>query len=116
MNKLLRKIILSLILFGCFHMSGQTTSIMTFNIRYDNPKDNENSWNKRKNEVINLIEYYHPDFLGIQEGLHNQIDYIQKNTSNYDYIGIGRDDGNKKGEYSAIYYDQNIFQFKESNF
>ena len=110
MNKLLRKIILSLILFGCFHMSGQTTSIMTFNIRYDNPKDNENSWNKRKNEVINLIEYYHPDFLGIQEGLHNQIDYIQKNTSNYDYIGIGRDDGNKKGEYSAIYYDSTKFK------
>ena len=91
-------------------MYGQTTSIMTFNIRYDNPNDNENSWENRKNEVVGLIKYYHPDFLGIQEGLHNQVDFIHKNTSNYEYIGVGRDDGDKKGEYSAIYYDSTKFK------
>jgi endonuclease/exonuclease/phosphatase family metal-dependent hydrolase len=83
---------------------------MTFNIRNDNPKDNENSWDNRKDEVINLIEYYHPDFLGIQEGFHNQVAFIHKNTSNYGFIGIGRDDGDKKGEYSAIYYDTTKFK------
>lgn len=110
MKKLVPKILLSLILFGSFLMYGQTTSIMTFNIRYDNPNDNENSWENRKYEVVGLIEYYHPDFLGIQEGLKEQVDFINKNTSNYEYIGIGRDDGDKKGEYSAIYYDSEKFK------
>ncbi len=115
MKKLLRKILLSLLLFGSVQMYGQTTSIMTFNIRYDNPNDNENSWEYRKNEVVGLIEYYHPDFLGIQEGLYNQVNFIHKNTSNYEYIGVGRDDGIKKGEYSAIYYDSTKFKLIAQN-
>ncbi|MEE9409263.1 MAG: endonuclease/exonuclease/phosphatase family protein [Polaribacter sp.] len=90
------------------------TSIMSYNIRYDNPSDNENSWENRKNEVAGLIEYYHPDFLGIQEGLYKQVDFIQKNTSNYKYIGVGRD-GSKKGEYSAIYYDITKFELITQN-
>ena len=90
------------------------TSVMSYNIRYDNPSDNENSWENRKNEVAGLIEYYHPDFLGIQEGLYNQVDFIQKNTSNYKYIGVGRD-GEKKGEFSAIYYNATKFELIAQN-
>jgi len=90
------------------------TSVMSYNIRHDNSSDNENSWENRKNEVAGLIEYYHPDFLGIQEGLHKQVDFIQKNTSNYKYIGVGRD-GGKKGEYSAIYYNTTKFELIAQN-
>ncbi|MBU1011368.1 MAG: endonuclease/exonuclease/phosphatase family protein [Bacteroidetes bacterium] len=82
---------------------------MTFNIRYDNPNDHENSWEFRKNEVVGLIAYYHPDFLGIQEGLYHQVTFIQQHCANYNYIGIGRDDGDKKGEFSAIYFDTTKF-------
>lgn len=98
------KTLVFLFLFGYFHIKAQNTSVMTFNIRYDNPNDKENSWQNRKNELIALIEYYHPDFLGVQEALYNQVQFIQNNCSNYNYIGIGRD-GADKGEYSAIYYD-----------
>jgi endonuclease/exonuclease/phosphatase family metal-dependent hydrolase len=95
-------------------VKGQITRAMSFNIRYDNPGDKENWWENRKNDVIGLIEYYHPDFIGIQEGLNNQVDFINKNTSNYDYIGVGRDDGAKKGEYTAIYYDTTKFELVET--
>ena len=94
---------------GCFYMQGQTTDIMSFNIRYDNPKDNENWWENRKGELANLIDYYHPDFVGIQEGLNDQVEFIKENTRGYDYIGVGRDDGLDKGEYTAIYYDSTKF-------
>ncbi len=90
-------------------------TIMSFNIRYDNPNDGVNTWELRKDEVVGLIEYYHPDFLGMQEGLHHQVRYIEENTSNYAYIGVGRDDGRTKGEYANIFYDTSKYQLLEDN-
>ena len=49
---------------------------MTFNIRYDNPKDNHNWWEYRKSSVLKIFEFYSPEVIGIQEGLNNQIKYI----------------------------------------
>lgn len=102
----MKKIILItlIILFGIVTYA-QETSLMSFNIRYDNPHDKENWWGNRKGDVVNLIEKYHPDFLGIQEGLQHQVEYIQNHSSNYTFIGVGRDDGKTKGEYAALYYD-----------
>jgi len=109
MCKLLRATITFWFLFGSLTVFGQTTSIMTFNIRLDNPNDNQNSWNNRKNELAGLIEYYHPDIFGIEEGLSNQVDFIKRHSSNYNFIGIGRE-GGTKGEYSCIYYDTTKFE------
>lgn len=88
---------------------------MSFNIRYDNPHDGQNSWKNRKEELTNLIEYYHPDFLGIQEGLYNQVHYIQNNTTKYMNIGVGRDDGKTKGEFVTIFYDTTKFELMQHN-
>ncbi len=81
------------------------TNVMTFNIRYDNPNDGENQWNNRKVEVLDLLNYYSPEIFGIQEGLSHQVEYIDNKLSNYNYVGVGRDDGKTKGEYTAIYFD-----------
>jgi len=86
---------------------------MTYNLRNDNAYDKENSWQYRKAELVDLIEYYHPDFIGIQEALYNQVTYILNNASNYNYIGTARDDGDKKGEFSAVYYDSLKFKLIE---
>ena len=98
----------NLILFITFQLNtyiilGQT-SFMTFNIRYDNPKDKYNCWENRKSSVLKIFDFYSPEVIGIQEGLNNQIKYIQNNLTEYNYIGVGRDDGVKKGEYTAIFY------------
>ena len=89
---------------------GQSVSVMTYNIRYDTPKDGDNWWNLRKVEVVKLIDHYSPDFLGIQEGLHTQVEYISDHTNQYSYIGVGRDDGKMKGEYTALYFDNSKFE------
>jgi endonuclease/exonuclease/phosphatase family metal-dependent hydrolase len=83
--------------------------IMTYNLRFDNPGDKENAWTGRREEVVQLLDYYAPDFFGTQEGLYSQIDYILKNLPNYDFTGIGRDGGTQKGEYSALFYDKTKF-------
>ena len=44
-------------------------TIMTYNIRYDNPNDVENQWNNRKEFLVAQIKYNEVDLFGIQEGL-----------------------------------------------
>jgi len=87
---------------------GQEYSVMTYNIRYDNKYDDNNSWENRKSGVVNLLDFYHPDIFGIQEALFHQVNYIDSSLVNYTYIGVGREGGNE-GEYSAIFYDTTKF-------
>ncbi|MCH4551433.1 endonuclease/exonuclease/phosphatase family protein [Aestuariibaculum lutulentum] len=102
------KYLLLSIVFTSLAIQAQTT-VMSFNIRYDNANDKANWWEYRKTEVAKLIDYYHPDFLGIQEGLHHQVTFIKDHMTNYDFIGVGRDDGKTKGEYSALFYDSSKY-------
>lgn len=83
----------------------QELKAMTYNLRYANENDGNNSWSNRKEELVALVNYYLPDFIGTQEGLQSQLDYIQANT-NYKYVGVGRDNGKTKGEYAAIFYNK----------
>ncbi|WP_242202161.1 endonuclease/exonuclease/phosphatase family protein [Aestuariivivens insulae] len=96
-----------LLCFTVLGLNAQTYKIMTYNIRYDNPNDGENQWSKRKAVLSNQILFYEPDIIGIQEGLHHQVTYLDSMLVNYKYIGVGRDDGKTKGEYSAIFYNAN---------
>ena len=96
--------------------------LMTYNIRYDNPNDGENRWDLRKDWLANQVRFVAPDVMGIQEGLAHQVSFLDKNLTDYKYVGIGRDDGKTKGEYSAVFYnfnkltlvDQNTFWLSET--
>ncbi|MCB0607964.1 MAG: endonuclease/exonuclease/phosphatase family protein [Lewinella sp.] len=95
-------------------LNAQTIKAMTYNLRYDNPGDGDNTWDKRKGKLVALVNYYAPDVLGTQEGLKHQLDYMQSNLNGYAYYGAGRDDGKEKGEYSAIFYRKDRFDVLES--
>ena len=99
-----------ILLFFCANIIfAQQLKVMTYNVRYDNVWDIENSWDLRKNKIVELINYYEPEIIGTQEALKNQIDFLDSNLINYNYVGIGREDGSTKGEYSAIFYDSTKF-------
>lgn len=98
-----------------FNINAQPLKFITYNIRYDNPKDGDNNWHKRKDWLAAQIKFYEPDVIGIQEGLHNQVTYLNEQLSEYSYVGIGRDDGKQEGEYSAIYYKNEKFEVIESS-
>ena len=86
--------------------TAQTLKVMSYNIRYDNPNDGENRWDRRKQAVVGLVKHYEPLVLGIQEGLHRQVAYLDSSLADYAYFGVGREDGKTKGEYSAVFYHQ----------
>ncbi|PCE66619.1 endonuclease/exonuclease/phosphatase family protein [Sediminicola luteus] len=108
-----RKLLLSILLLALGTVYAQEISVMSYNIRYDNPKDAENNWHQRKAELISLIQSYAPGVLGIQEGLVHQVQTL-KNGLGYDYVGVGRDDAKEKGEFSAIFYDPKKYELKSS--
>lgn len=90
------------------------TSIMSFNLRYDEPADGDNQWDNRKEACLKMLNEINPYVFGIQEGFHNQVRYLNENLPNYNYVGVGRDDGYSGGEYAAIFYDTTHFELIEN--
>jgi endonuclease/exonuclease/phosphatase family metal-dependent hydrolase len=103
------------LLFISFTSIAQPMKVMTYNLRLDTQADGVNAWPNRKMKVIKLIKKQSPDIMGVQEALHNQMTDLKANLSQYDYVGVGRDDGKTKGEYSAIFYVKTRYQVIESN-
>jgi endonuclease/exonuclease/phosphatase family metal-dependent hydrolase len=87
----------------------QEIKIMSYNIRLDVKSDGENQWDKRKDKVAGLMNYYEADFIGGQEVQHHQLTYLLENLNGYSFIGVGRDDGKEAGEYSCIFYKKDKF-------
>ncbi len=88
--------------------------VMSFNIRYGTANDGENRWQHRKELVCKVLKNHDADVVGLQEALKFQIDAIIARTPAYAMIGVGRDDGDTLGEYSAILYKKDRFIVKES--
>ena len=98
-------------------MHAQTTSVLSYNIRYDNPNDGQNQWEERKDKMRKFLHQLHPEIIGIQEGLWHQVQYVDAALPDHAFIGVGRDDGAKKGEFTAIFYDSLKFKvLKEGTF
>jgi len=108
-------IIISILIMNILSCTSKTTTVMSYNIRYDNKWDKENSWDTRKESIVRIFEKYSPSFIGTQEGLAHQIDYMDSALTEYDYIGVGREDGEKKGEFCAIFYESDTYKIIESS-
>ncbi len=78
--------------------------VMSFNIRYGTADDGPDRWENRRQQVCELIERNKCDLIGLQEALRFQIDAIRETLPVYAEVGVGREDGKTKGEYSGILY------------
>jgi len=101
------RFLFSLLLLLLFRIQaqGQTgLSVLTYNIRYDNPGDGADAWPKRRDHLAAQLRFFAPDIFGIQEGLHRQLVYLNEQLPAYTRVGVGRDDGREAGEYSALFF------------
>src|SRR5690625_6463078 len=57
----------------------QDHSIMSYNIRYGTANDGPDHWDHRKESLTNEIAFYEPDFVGVQEALDFQMEYLKEN-------------------------------------
>ena len=90
----------------------QELTVATYNIRNANKGDAErgNGWERRCPWVCGLIEFQGFDIFGSQEVLDGQLHDMLAQLPDYAYIGVGRDDGKAKGEYSPIFYKKERFR------
>lgn len=89
-------------------------NVMSFNIRYGTAKDGENAWPARRQMLFDVLRREDADLIGLQEALDFQIREILKAMPHYAVVGVGRDDGKMRGEYSAILFRRDRFHVAEA--
>ena len=107
MKRTLRILFVAALILSSCSKAEPDLKIISFNIRYNswNNIDDANGWPFRKEAVVNMILQEHPDAIGLQEALVDQLLYLDSSLPTYRRVGVGRDDGNEGGEFMAIYYD-----------
>lgn len=84
--------------------------VMSYNVRNDNIYDVDNRWTDRRYMVASTVRFHRACIVGMQEVLKNQLDDLNGLLPEYGSIGVGRDDGKDKGEFSAIFYLKDRFE------
>jgi len=91
--------------------SQTSATVMTYNIRLDTSEDGNNRWQYRKDGVAKLVRTREPAVVGFQEVLYNQLQDLQNALCDvYSWEGRARDDGDKAGEFSPIFYKKDEYK------
>ncbi len=85
--------------------------LMSFNVRYENDGDTDSrAWRQRVMGAVRMIREEAPDVIGVQEALHGQAADLWASLPDYEFFGVGRDDGKRVGECSGIFYHRDRFE------
>jgi len=84
-------------------------NVATYNLRFDTAADGVDAWPQRRDAVRALVRYHEIDVLGTQEGLIHQIEDLAA-MPGFTRVGVGRDDGQRGGEHSAILFRSDRFE------
>ena len=116
----MKKITLLLLLAACFSMpafagnGAKPIKLISYNLRNSGGKDGDNAWMKRRHATPQMISQEAPDVFGVQEGLIDQLQYIDAECPQYARVGAARDDGAQQGETMAVYYLRDRFDLIDS--
>lgn len=94
---------------------GDTLTVMTYNLRFASATP-PNAWPQRRPLMREVITQISPDVFGTQEGLYGQLQDLATDLPDYNWIGVGRDDGRRKGEFMAIFYRRTRLEPLSTNY
>jgi endonuclease/exonuclease/phosphatase family metal-dependent hydrolase len=80
---------------------------MSFNCWADYP--GHAPWSRRQEMVLSMLRFHQPDVLGAQELLLPMLRGLEAGLPDYAWVGVGRDDGREKGEFTPIFYRHDRF-------
>ncbi|GBR46417.1 endonuclease/exonuclease/phosphatase family protein [Neokomagataea thailandica] len=96
--------ILSLFVGGQYLHAADDLKVMSFNVRYPNPEDGENIWDKRRDILVETIRHFSPDVMGTQEIFLQQAQDIVRDLPQYQWFGVDRFGGHSN-EHMGIFYN-----------
>ena len=102
-----RILILSVLAVAVPYLLGaQTLNVASYNIRLQTKSDYEHGdgWTQRVDALCDVVRFSDFDIFGAQEVRHVQLEDMLERLPGYAYVGVGRDDGEKGGEYSPVFY------------
>jgi endonuclease/exonuclease/phosphatase family metal-dependent hydrolase len=89
--------------------------VLCYNLRYITSGDTgARAWTERRDQAAELIREDDADIIGLQEGLPPMMNDLADRVPGYAVIGVGREDGIDRGEYSAILVKATRFRIQES--
>lgn len=68
-------------------MMSRSLRVMSFNVRWDEKKEEVPKWSIRKLQVASMIRFHRVDVVGLQESLFSQLIDLQQILSDYEYFG-----------------------------
>jgi len=89
---------------------GSEIKITSSNIRYGTAADGINAWDERKQLLFQVLTEQAFDSAGLQEALAFQLEELDVALPDYARVGVGRDDGQEQGEFSAILYNEQKYE------
>ncbi len=98
-----------------------TLTIVTYNVRNGRALDGEDSWSERKEYFNDQVSEFDADIIGLQEAYLFQINDIvkglrQRNPEReYQWTGLGRDDGVHSGEHCPILFDASQYEYEDGD-
>ena len=122
----MKRIILTLLIaLFALSASAQELNVGSFNIRNDKVRQpgeerkrdykTYDGWDDRKAQLIDMINLEAFDIFGAQEVRKHQLDDMLAAMPDYDYIGVGRDFGDDRGEFCPIFYRKDVFEKIDGN-
>ena len=115
-----RIILILLVALFALSASAQELNVGSFNIRNDKVRQpgeerkrdykTYDGWDDRKAQLCDMINLEAFDIFGAQEVRKHQLDDMLAAMPDYDYIGVGRDHGDDRGEFCPIFYRKDVFE------
>ena len=110
----MKNLILSLVILLNLTLQAQDLSVISYNIRYNSSNDGPDQWDLRKAELVDQLKKHTPSTFGVQEAMLVQMQYLDVELEDYTFVGVGREDGDTAGEFSAIFYQKDRFEVQQS--
>ena len=118
----LKKILtMLLVAMACASPRAATTAqwrIMTYNVPLGNilvsDGNGRNTWENRCAQLHAYLQNVSPDLLGMQEPVRSELCDVLRGIPGYAMVGVARDDGAEKGEYTPIIYKTRRFRVEAS--
>lgn len=112
----MRRALVLLLLLAAAPVGAQTLTVASYNVRQANDSDDArgDGWAQRCPVLTAMIRFHDFDIVGAQEVKHGQLQDMLAALPEYDYVGVGRDDGAERGEYAPIFYKRDRFRLLDA--